>query len=114
MTKKKRPSAGGDHWTVNDVRSILHNPIYVGLGPYPALIDVATWIGAQERLVEADGAGPVLVQIRRLLEETIGYAPDWMTQSGWLEGASAQVEREGARVFFPRLLDALRDAYQQA
>jgi len=104
---------GKDQWNVNDIRNIMHNPVYVGLGPYPAMIDEATWIAVQERAIGEDGAGPVLVQIRRTLEETLGRAPDWMTQPGWLEGASSQCAQEGARSFFPRFLQALRDEYAQ-
>ncbi len=91
----------------------MHNPVYVGLGPFPPLIDEQAWIAVQERAIGEDGVGPVLVQIRRTLEETFGCAPDWMTQPGRLEGASAQYVQEGARTFFPRLLQALRDEYGQ-
>jgi hypothetical protein len=102
-----------DQWNVNDIRTIMHNPVYVGLGPFPALVDEATWVAVQERAVVEDGAGPVLVQIRRALEETFGHAPDWMAQPGWLEQATAQCTQAGARVFFPKFLQALRDGYGQ-
>ncbi len=104
---KKRP----DRWNVNDIRNIMHNPVYIGLGPFPPMIDEKMWITVQERAIGQDGVGPVLVQIRRALEETFGSAPEWMTQPGWLEEATARCTQEGARVFFSKLLDALRTEY---
>jgi hypothetical protein len=103
-----------NEWNANDIRNIKHNPIYIGLGPFPALIDEATWVTVQVRAVQEDGAGPVLLLIRRALEGTFGSTPDWMTQPGWLEDATAQCAGDGARSYFPRLLQALRDEYGQS
>lgn len=52
MTKKR--------WTPDDVREMLTNPVYAGLGPYPAIVEEETWLQINGRLIEEDGAGEVI------------------------------------------------------
>ena len=114
MGKKKRPrqpGRGGTAWTVNDIRGIVHNPVYAGIGPYPALIDEATWIGAQQSLIKDDGAEAVLRQMYRALEETFGEAPAFMEQPGWFLHAAGECEEKGVRQFFTEFLASLRAVY---
>lgn len=102
---------GGDKWTVNDIRAILHNPVYAGIGPFPPIIDEQTWIGAQERMVRDDGAEAVLGQIRQAIRDTFGDEPEWMSEPGWLSEAARDCERRGTQAFFRGFLHALREAY---
>lgn len=103
-------NSGGDSrpWNTNDIRGVLHNPIYVGIGPYPALIDEATWIKAQESAVKEDGFATVLGQIRRLAEDSLGDIPDWMAASDWITTATAQHQQVGTAAFFLDFLQKLR------
>jgi hypothetical protein len=110
-SRKRQPARNDAHWTANDVRGIIHNPVYVGIGPYPPLIDEAIWIAAQEREIRDDGARAVLGQIRQTVETTLGSVPEWMSQPDWLETAASECASEGVRPFFSRFLQALRAAY---
>jgi len=103
---------GSGSWTSNDIRGVLHNPIYIGIGPYPALIDEATWIKAQEQTIKDEGTGAVLGQIRRLVEETFGHVPDWMAAPDWITTSSAQCQKEGTKAFFLAFLQKMRAEFE--
>jgi hypothetical protein len=107
----KKNNRRDDHWNVNDLRNIIHNPVYVGIGPFPQIIDEATWIAAQEKLLQQDGARAVLSQIRQALETTLGSVPQWMSEPGWLETAAEECELVGAQAYFTKFLNALRSEY---
>jgi len=55
MTKKR--------WTPDDVRKMLTNPVYTGVGPYPAIIEEETWLKSNVRLIEETGARDVIESI---------------------------------------------------
>jgi hypothetical protein len=62
-----------DKITEESLRGMLINPIYAGLGPYPAIVDDATWIAANKILIERDGAEQYLVNLLHVLRETFGH-----------------------------------------
>ncbi len=97
-----------DQWTAQQVREILCNPIYVGMGPFPALIDEATWIACQERLFRDEGVQPTLQHIRQVLTDTLGMMPVCMAAPDWLERAAAEIARRDATAFFDDLFACLR------
>jgi hypothetical protein len=45
------------------------NPIYAGIGPYPALIDDKTWVRAARKMIDRDGAEQFLVNLLYLLRQ---------------------------------------------
>jgi hypothetical protein len=121
MSKRNRHSSrdtsnsgGSDHWTANDVRAILHNPVYVGLGPFPALIDEATWLAVQERMMREDGLDVSLLQLRTSLEHTFGTLPAFMRDPHWVADAKTACTRDGMRAYLTQLLSDLRAAYAGA
>jgi hypothetical protein len=60
-------------------RSMVCNPIYTGMGPFPALIDDETWVHAATRAVEEDGAEQFLVNMLYVLRQSLGTG---MPESG--------------------------------
>lgn len=56
-------STDGKPWTEADVSKMIANPIYAGIGPYPAMISDAQWIDAAAKLITEKGAKHVLREI---------------------------------------------------
>jgi len=55
MTKKR--------WTPDDVREMLTNPVYAGVGPYPAIVEEETWLKCNVHLIEETGTSDVVESI---------------------------------------------------
>jgi hypothetical protein len=53
------------------VKGILLNPIYTGLGPFPRLVEDATWVRACSKLIEQDGPQQFLVNLLHVLRECL-------------------------------------------
>jgi hypothetical protein len=60
-------------WTPGLVKGALLNPVYTGLGPFPALVDEETWVAACLKTMEREGVKQTLVNILFLLKETFGW-----------------------------------------
>ncbi len=52
--------AAGGQFTVPSLLTVITNPIYTGIGPYPKFIEDTTWIKANKMQVERIGASLVL------------------------------------------------------
>lgn len=63
-------------FTVEDIQGVLTNPIYAGLGPYPALIDDETYVAAAAHLIREQGAEQFLVNLLAVLREAFGSPLD--------------------------------------
>ena len=50
-------------WTEGTVKGILCNPIYAGVGPYPAFVDDESWVRSAAKLIEEDGKEQFLVNM---------------------------------------------------
>jgi hypothetical protein len=95
-------------WTEQQVGEILHNPIYVGMGPFPPLIDEATWIACQEQLFRTEGVQPALKHMRQVLTTTLGMTPACLADPDWPERAAAEIARRSASTYFRELFGSLR------
>jgi hypothetical protein len=51
------------------IRGILINPIYSGIGPFPRLVEDATWVRACVKLIAEEGADQFLVNLLYVLRE---------------------------------------------
>ncbi len=98
-----------DRWTERQVREILHNPIYVGMGPFPPLIDEATWIACQEQLFRTEGVQPALKHMRQVLTTTLGMTPACLADPDWPERAAAEITQRTAATYFRELFECLRE-----
>jgi hypothetical protein len=58
--------------TPEKVRGLICNPIYAGVGPYPRLVDEATWVRAATRMIQEDGAEQFLVNMLYVLRKSLG------------------------------------------
>ncbi|MAU08283.1 MAG: hypothetical protein CL607_00560 [Anaerolineaceae bacterium] len=52
------------------MRSRFCNPIYVGLGPFPALVVDETWVRAVARMIEKEGLEQFLMNMLHVLRES--------------------------------------------
>jgi hypothetical protein len=104
LPRATRPS---EAWTANDVLELLSNPLYVGFGHVPRIVDDQVWIAAQVRLVAEIGAASLLQRIQQHLlaqfqSVSTVASPDWIAQ------AEQMIASDGAEAFFPQLLSRLR------
>ena len=84
---KKRPTNRGDQplprvnveyatsgdtsaMTPEKMRSLICNPIYAGVGPYPALVDEETWVRAAAQMIEIEGSEQFLVNMLYVLRQS--------------------------------------------
>jgi hypothetical protein len=60
-----------DQLSPKAIKGILVNPIYTGVGPFPRLIEDATWVGACAKLIEDEGPQQFLVNLLYVLRECL-------------------------------------------
>ena len=57
-----------------DIKRILCNPIYVGIGPYARIVDEDHWVKGNEKLIREIGAEAwlrlMLEELRKAMQET--------------------------------------------
>jgi hypothetical protein len=63
-------------WTPERIQSLVSNPIYAGIGPYPALVTDDVWIEAATHLIAEEGAGAFLRQLLQGLREAFPATDD--------------------------------------
>jgi hypothetical protein len=54
-------------WTEELIRGIICNPIYAGIGPYPAIVSDGQWIKCAAIQISNEGAEQFLVNLLYLL-----------------------------------------------
>jgi hypothetical protein len=50
-------------WIEQDIREILSNPIYTGIGPFPQIVDDETWVRAGAKVIAEIGAEAYQTQL---------------------------------------------------
>jgi len=58
--------------TEGQIRGMICNPIYAGIGPFPQLIDDEQWVAAATKAIQEDGPEQFLVNMLYVLRETFG------------------------------------------
>jgi hypothetical protein len=56
--------------TEAEIRGIIANPIYAGIGPYPAMVPEEQWVKAAVKAIQEDGAEQFLVNLLSVLRES--------------------------------------------
>jgi hypothetical protein len=56
--------------TAEKVRSLFCNPIYAGIGDFPALVDDETWVRAAARMITDEGPEQFLVNMLYVLRQS--------------------------------------------
>ena len=49
--------------TPDDVQEMLTNPVYAGVGPYPAIVEEEVWLKSNVRLIEEIGTRAVIESV---------------------------------------------------
>jgi len=62
-----------EEWTEKDVKEVLTNPVYIGLGQYPQIVDPETFIKAGVKAIAEMGAEQYLRQMVDNLLKCIPY-----------------------------------------
>ena len=82
QTKLPRPNAAfrtndqtGDI-TPAEIRGMVCNPIYAGMGPYPALVTDEQWVAAAATAINKEGAEQFLVNLLYVLRQTLAEDED--------------------------------------
>lgn len=63
-------------WTADKVRRLLCNPIYAGVGPYPAIMSRKDWIDAAKVSIKEIGVEAFFEGMFEELDYALGYAAD--------------------------------------
>ena len=73
-TVEMRFSGDESPFTAEQVRGIICNPIYAGIGPYPALVDDRSWVHGAAKSIDDDGKEQFLVNLLHLLRQSFDNA----------------------------------------
>jgi hypothetical protein len=63
-------------WTPERIQSLVSNPIYTGIGPYPALVTDDVWIAAAIQLIAEEGPDAFLRTLLQGLREAFPATDD--------------------------------------
>jgi hypothetical protein len=90
-------------WTAEMVRAVLTDPIYAGMGPYPALVGDDLWLDVNVRRIGEEGAEAV---VESVLERFWEMFPDLQIPNGRSYTGEAKANPRAA---LRRLLTDLRE-----
>lgn len=65
-----RKTSSGPKWKDSEVRWILTNPVYIGIGPYPVVVSKELWVGTAIKLLEDHGPAQFFVNLLHALSES--------------------------------------------
>ncbi len=94
--------------SVDDVKKVLSNPVYAGLGPYPSIVPEETWIQANARRVREEGPAEAVRSVLDAFQETFPHL-QLLEPDTYVEQAEGHAE-----VALQRLLSDLRDLVEGA
>lgn len=109
-------------WSTNDIKDILANPMYAGIGPFntivdnevveipeiPKIIDDESFVKVQIRRIEELGPKLAIQQLRGTLHKYLGFRLTSISHEGWLEDSIKFIESNGTEDFFYTFLALLR------
>ena len=81
-SKLPRPNAafrGNDQTgdiTPAEIRGMVCNPVYAGMGPFPALVSDEQWVAAAATAINKEGAEQFLVNLLYVLRQTLAEDED--------------------------------------
>ncbi len=65
-----RSSGQTDDFTPAEIRGMVCNPVYAGIGPFPALVSDEQWVAAAATAIKKEGVEQFLVNLLHVLRET--------------------------------------------
>jgi hypothetical protein len=63
-------SGSRPQFTEEEVRGVIANPIYAGVGPYPQQVPDEQWVRAAANAIREDGAEQFLVNLLHMLRQS--------------------------------------------
>lgn len=79
-------------WTAQDIENIRLNPIYVGMGPYPATVSEELWIAGTLLDIQRKGAVYTIRRIFELWGETFGLATNAQDYADYVDKVKQEPE----------------------
>lgn len=73
-TARLRLSGSSGAITAEEMRSMVCNPIYAGVRPFPAIVTDEQWVTAGARMIRKEGAEQFLVNLLAVLRATMETA----------------------------------------
>lgn len=67
---KFRPSGETAKFTPEEIRGMVCNPVYAGIGAFPAVVSDEQWVAAATMAIQKEGAEQFLVNLLHVLRET--------------------------------------------
>lgn len=67
-----RASLEGGELTPADILGMICNPVYAGVGPYPALMSDEEWVAAAATAIRKEGPEQFLVNMLYMLRKSLG------------------------------------------
>ena len=71
---KMKPGGSAADFTEEEVRGIIANPVYAGIGPFPQLVSDEQWVRAAAKAIGEDGPEQFLVNMLHVLRESLKEA----------------------------------------
>jgi hypothetical protein len=90
--------------TEQDFEDILSNPVYIGIGPYPQIVDEDKWLEAAKVRAENDGVEHAIEQSLKMLRRT-RYLPDIGQPETYIETAN----EDGIESAFKQLIETAKE-----
>src|SRR6266481_1441531 len=66
-----KPGGSGEDFTEEEVRGILANPVFSGIGPFPQVVTDEQWIRAAAKAIREDGVEQFLVNMLQFLKQSL-------------------------------------------
>ncbi len=60
-------------FTPEEVRGLVCNPTYVGMGSYPKMVSDEEWVAAAAMAIKKQGAEQFLANLLHVLRQTVSY-----------------------------------------
>src|SRR6266705_1823965 len=68
---KMKLSGSGMEFTEEEVRGMIANPVYAGIGPFPQLVSDEQWVRAATKSIRVDGPEQFLVNLLHVLRQSL-------------------------------------------
>jgi hypothetical protein len=69
-----KPGDSGTNFTEAEIRGLIANPIYAGIGPFPQLVSDEQWVRAAVKAIQEDGPEQFLVNLLHVLRQSLAQA----------------------------------------
>lgn len=93
-----------------NIREIICNPIYTGLGGFPEVISDLQWIRANEIAIETEGERQLLINLSSALEKS--FSIQLRKKKEWVGEVEKALDKYDAEKVLINLLDFLKEFFK--